>query len=254
MHTADRGLRRRFAPGLLLGVLLAAGGPARAAHDPQVTGAWRGLEGTLAGLVLTDRQPARFVASRAVVCVASPCPPLRMSGVWKTRGNRIVLRRGRGRALTYRYRVTADTLTLLRVRDDAVQAVLERVFTYCNDARDCAAQNYPRPRCIGEDICSPEHTCGWECGPGTESCDGFLCVDGEHCEIVDGGARCVGEVGACASTRCHVDQPHCVAVGNEVACLPPDECHRDKDCEGSKTCQPKVLCIRFPCFTPLVCR
>ena len=253
MRAADRGLCRWFAPGLLLGVLLAAGGPARAAHDPQVTGAWRGLEGTLAGLVLTDRQPARFVASRTVVCVASPCPPLRMSGVWKTRGNRIVLRQGRGRALTYRYRVTADTLTLHRLRDDAVQAVLERVFTYCNDARDCA-QSYPRPSWSARTSAPPgTHAVGSAVRArraATAFCASTASTARPSTAVPGAWAR----LGPAPPTLCHVDQPHCVAVGTRVACLAPDECHRDKDCEGNTTCQPKVICIRFPCFAPLVCR
>jgi len=237
---------------LLLVAALAAPLPAAAERDPSLVGAWQGRGGTFAGLVFSTERP-RFFGDRVVSCVRAPCPPVRIAGTWKTRRGRLLLRPRGARPLIVRYHVADDLLTLLRVDDQSIVARLERATTYCSLARDCARQEYPRPRCIGADTCEATHTCAWRCGETTATCDGYRCVDGEHCEVRDGAPHCVAESAGCESVRCSSGRPHCVAVGDEVACLPRDRCHRDDECPGGSTCRPEFICVRAPCFAPLVC-
>jgi hypothetical protein len=239
-------------PVLAIGLVLGAAEcvPAGVARDPVLVGAWYGTEGALEGLVLSrGARWGRFFADRRVVCGALACPPRRLAGTWSARAGRLVLRPRGARRLLLRYRVEADRLMLSRPGADGPLAPLERVTTYCAAARDCVRQDYLRPHCLGEDVCEAR-TCVWRCA----SCDGYRCVDGEHCEIPDGRPQCVPESRACLLVRCPSDRPHCVAVDGEVACLPPDECHRDGDCPRATTCQPEFVCVRAPCFAPLVCR
>jgi hypothetical protein len=153
-----------------------------------------------------------------------------------------------------RYRVAGDTLTLVRGRDGVTVGQLERSPTYCLVASDCADQDYARPRCIGEDACDATHTCAWQCGRSDATCNDHRCVDGERCEVVAGEPRCVSKDSTCNVALCPPDRPHCVAAGGELACLPPDACHRDADCPDGTSCQPEFICVRAPCFAPLVCR
>jgi hypothetical protein len=237
-----------------LGVVLAvpALGAGQRRADPALVGAWHGGDGALAGIVFLD-QPRRFFADRARVCVRPPCPSLRFAGAWGAHRNRLVLRTRQGRAIIARYEVGAGTLVLRRPRDGSVLASLTSAPTYCAAARDCERQDYVRPRCIGRDVCDAERTCRWQCGAET-GCDGYLCVDGEQCEVAGGGPRCVSRENTCALVLCAADRPHCVAADGEVACLPPDRCHRDADCPERTSCVPEFVCVRSPCFAPLVCR
>jgi hypothetical protein len=245
-------MRARQATIALCAVLASVAVPAAYAdHDPALVGAWRGRDGALVGIVTSVGQRARFFADHPIHCSLLPCPPRRIAGTWRTRGGRLVLRPRRARPIALGYRIEGDRLTLL-ARDRIEVAHLERVPTYCAAASDCARQDYPRPRCIGEDVCV-DQTCGWTCTAGASGCESYRCAGGEHCVEGADGPECVGEESACPVRLCPPGRPHCIGVGDETACVPPDECHRDTDCARGETCQLEFVCVRAPCLAPLVC-
>lgn len=89
-------------------------------------------------------------------------------------------------------------------------------------------------------------------------CDGYLCVQGERCQLSDGAPTCAPEkVDVCMRVRCTSERPHCVEpllAGGNAACIPADQCHRDSECGAGQRCAAADNPSEPGVIQPLICR
>jgi hypothetical protein len=138
-----------------------------------LVGAYAYAAGPIHGLVLTGEkvgQQNRFIAymDTGIRCITAPCPSEeRVEGTFSAGTKTITLRSTTASSRVanllgkYHYAKSGDALTLTKKN---VAASLAATDTYCQQASDCDAQSYIHPMCWGRKACSPDHTCGYQCG------------------------------------------------------------------------------------------
>ncbi len=157
-------------------------GEALSATGSKLVGAYRTSNAASDFDVLVLKSDGSYFAEEHVVCVTTPCPPIRQEGRFIAHkapkhgflGGLRLLPKGGAPSTYYRVSFGAPNQSFKLSRDGvsfwAYAATTSR--TYCATASDCSGQSYIRPMCVGQATCDTSTAaCGWKCGVPAPVCD-----------------------------------------------------------------------------------
>lgn len=213
---------------------LSAAGKALIGSYVDDTGAFRGL--VLTSVKHGQRNEFWADVDTGVRCITTPCPSSeRIEGTFTAGSKTITLRSATASPFAqhllgrYRYLKQGSKLTLFR---KGFSQSLAKGDSYCAAPSDCAGQGIIHPMCVGNWTCSPQNTCGWQCGIGpTDPCDGLdetACQANAACQPKYGPSACTADGLICTTDivfkGCEKKQTTGAVCLSSGSCAPGEYC------------------------------